>query len=141
MMMALVTIMVVTPAAVPIPMLMVMPVAIAMTMPGAMIVPVPMMMVMAMIMSAVIRLERRRHFRSLQPMLRDQRFDFGLFLQPDPVGKDLHRDVTVAERDEEARDRSEILGEILGAHLDHRLDVGHDFHDTAVVEHQQVVGM
>ncbi len=118
----------------PTPIIMVMPVVVPMmvmpmssTMPMIMAVPVA---------SFVIRLEGRRQFRGLQPVLCDQCFDLGPFLQPYPVGEDLHRDVAVAERQDEARER----GEVLGAHLDHRLDVGHHLGQAAVVEHQEVVG-
>ena len=110
---------------------MMMPVVVPMMMP----VSITTRMIVAVV-RPFIGLERHSHFRGLQPVLRDQRFDLGSFLQPYPVGKDLHRDVAVAERQDEARDR----GEILGAHLDHRLDVSHDFDEPAVVEHQEVVG-
>ena len=43
--------------------------------------------------------------------------------------------MAIAERQDEARYR----GEILGAHLEHRLDVGHDLNELAVIEHQKVV--
>jgi hypothetical protein len=88
----------------------------------------------------VVRVERRRQFRRLQPVRRDQRLCPGPFLQSDPVGEDLHRDMAVAQRDEEARDRGKILRPILRAHLDHWLNVGHDFNEPAVFEHQYVVG-
>lgn len=112
------------PVVVQIPM-MVMPVCI--TMPMIMAVPV---------VPPLVRLERRRQFRGRQPVLRDQRFDLGPLLQPDAVGEDLHRNVTAAERQDEARDR----GEVAGADLDHRFDVGHDFGEPAVIEHQEIVG-
>ena len=116
-----------------VPVIIMVPVAVRMMMP----VSIDMCMIMAVpVAFSFIRLERRRHFHPLQPVLRDQRFDLRPFLQPYPVGKDLHRDVAIAERQDEARDR----GEILGAHLDHRLDVGHDFGKPAVIEHQKVVG-
>ncbi len=44
--------------------------------------------------------------------------------------------MAIAERPDEARDRREILC----PHLDHRLDVGHDLCELAVVEHQEIVG-
>src|SRR5215470_13536662 len=44
--------------------------------------------------------------------------------------------MAIAERQDEARDR----GEILCPHLDHRLDVGDDLCERAVVEHQEIVG-
>jgi hypothetical protein len=48
----------------------------------------------------------------------------------------LHRHVAIAECQDEARDRREILG----PHLDHGLDVRHDPGELAVVEHQEIVG-
>jgi hypothetical protein len=48
----------------------------------------------------------------------------------------LHRHVAIAECQDEARDRCELPG----PHLDHRLDVGHDLGELAVVEHQEIVG-
>ena len=44
--------------------------------------------------------------------------------------------MAIAKRQDEARHR----GEIVGAHLEHRFDVGHDLDELAVVEHQKVVG-
>ena len=98
----------------------------------------PMMMVVAvpMITRAVIGLERRCHLDAGKSMLREERLDLGSLLQPDAVGQDLHRHVAIAECQDEARDRCEILG----SHLDHGLDVGHDLGEIAVVEHQEIVG-
>jgi hypothetical protein len=98
----------------------------------------PMMMVVPMIvlMRATVRLERRRHLDAGKSMLREERLDLGSLLQPDAVGQDLHRHVAIAECQDEARDRCEILG----SHLDHGLDVGHDLGEIAVVEHQEIVG-
>ncbi len=45
--------------------------------------------------------------------------------------------MAIAECQDEARDRREILG----PHLDHRLDVGHDLCELAVVEHKEIVGV
>ena len=45
--------------------------------------------------------------------------------------------MAIAERQDEARYR----GEILGADFEHRLDVGHDLNELAVIEHQKVVGV
>src|SRR6266849_6541730 len=104
------------------------------------IVLMPMMMVIAMIVlmrtGAIVGLERRRHLDALKPMLRHQRFDLRPLLQPDAVGQNLHRNMAIAECQDEARDRREILG----PHLDHRLDVGYDLCEPAVVEHQEIVG-
>jgi hypothetical protein len=130
--------------------IMVMMAAAVMRVMMSMDVPVTMLMVMAVVLAVsmvmrrlcqIIRLERRHQLCALQPMLRHQRLDLRPFLQPDPVGEDLHRDVAVAERHEKARGGAEILGEIPGAQLDHSLDVGHDFREAAVIEHQQVVSM
>lgn len=98
---------------------------------------VAMRMIVVMPMRTIIGLERRRHLDALKPMLRHQCFSLRPLLQPDPVGQNLHRHMAIAERQNEARDRREILG----PHFDHRLDVGHDLHKLAVVEHQEVVGM
>jgi len=108
------------------------------------IVLMPMMMVMVMVMAmivfmrtgAIVGLERRRHFDALKPMLRNQRFDLGPLLQPDAIGQNLHRNMAIAECQDEARDRREIVG----PHLDYRLDVGYDLCEPAVVEHQDIVG-
>src|ERR1700719_4622338 len=45
--------------------------------------------------------------------------------------------MAIAERQDEARYR----GEILGADFEHRLDVGHDLDELPVIEHQQIVGV
>jgi len=45
--------------------------------------------------------------------------------------------VAIAECQDEARERCEILG----PHLDHGLDVGHDLGELAVVEHHEIVGV
>jgi hypothetical protein len=100
-------------------------------MPLVMVAAVPMIMPMR----AIIRLEWRRHLGAGKPMLGDQRLNLGPLLQPDAVGQNLHRHVAIAERQDEARDRREILG----PHLDHGLDVGHDLCELAVVEHQEIV--
>jgi len=106
------------------------------------IVLMPMMMVMVMAMivfmrtGAIVGLERRRHLDALKPMLRHQRFDLGPLPQPDAIGQNLHRNMAIAECQDEARDRREIVG----PHLDHRLDVGYDLCEPAVVEHQEIVG-
>jgi hypothetical protein len=116
--------------------MMVMPVAMPMIVPMI----VPMSMVMRRHIRSVVRLERRRQVRALQAVLRQQRLDLGPFLQPDPAGENLHRDVAVAERHEEARSGGEIPCEVSGAQFDHRLGVGDDLGQPAVVEHQEVVG-
>ena len=109
-----------------------------MTVMVMMSVRMPMMMVVAVLMPvrAIVRLERRRHLDAGKSMLREERLDLGSLLQPDAVGQDLHRHVAIAECQDEARDRCEILG----SHLDHGLDVGHDLGELAVVEHQEIVG-
>jgi hypothetical protein len=114
---------------------------VMMAMPMPMLMAMPMMMIVAMLMivlmpvRAIIGLERRRHLDAGQPVLGDQRFNLGPLLQPDAVGENLHRHMAIAERQDEARDRREILG----PHLDHGLDVGHDLGELAVVEQQEIV--
>jgi hypothetical protein len=114
-----------------------MPVTVFMaaTLMSMMMVVVPVTVVMRLPVRVIVRLERRRHFGALKSVLRHQSLDLRLLLQPDAVGQDLHRHMAIAERQDEARRR----GEILGAHLEHRFDVGHDFHKPAIVEHQEVV--
>src|SRR2546428_793716 len=76
-----------------------------------MIVLMPMMMVRAMPMIAlmpmrpIVGLERRRHRDALKPMLRHQRFDLWPLLQPDAIGQNLHRNMAIAECEDEAPDR------------------------------------
>lgn len=113
---------------------------VMMVMPAAMAMIVLMSVVMRRHIRSVVRLERRRQVRALKAVLRQQRLDLGPFLQPDPAGEDLHRDVAVAERHEEARSDGEIRCEISDAQFDHRLSVGDDLGQPAVVEHQEVVG-
>ena len=99
----------------------------------------PMIMVpviMPVPMRIIVGLERRRHLDAGEAVLGHQRLDLGQLLQPDPVGEDLDRHMAIAERQDEARHR----GEILRPQLDERLAVGHHFGEPAVVEHQEVVG-
>jgi hypothetical protein len=105
--------------------IMSMPVMIVMMMP--MIMPLP--------PRTIVRLERCRHLDALKPVLRHQGFDLGPPLQPDLVGQDLHWNMAIAKRQDETRRR----GEILAAHFEQWLDVGHHFDELAVVEHQEVV--
>jgi hypothetical protein len=114
------------------PMMMVMTMAVPMMMVMTMAVP----MIVLMPMPAIVGLERRRHLDAGKSMLGEERLNLGPLLQPDAVGQDLHRRVAIAECQDEARDRCEILG----PHLDHWLDVGHDLGELAVVEHQEIVG-
>jgi hypothetical protein len=103
-----------------------MPVSVAVMM--SMIVRGPMV-------QAIIGLERCQQCDGRQPVLGNQRLDLGTLLQADAVGEDLHRDMAVAERQDETGDG----GEILGPHLDYRFDIGHDFDQPAIVEHEKVV--
>jgi hypothetical protein len=122
------------------PMMMFMPMMMIMRMPVMMFVVMAMLMPITMIvlvpMRPIVRLERRRHLGALQPMVCHQCFNLRPFLQPDAVGQDLHRKMAVAESQDEARDG----GEVLCPHLDHRLDVGDDLCERAIVEHQEIVG-
>jgi len=111
----------------------VMPLPKVMVMPVMMVVPIPMMMAI----SAIVRLERRQHCGALKPVLGHQRFDLRPLLQADAAGQNLHRHMAIAERQEKAGDRCEILG----PHLDHRLDVGDDLGKSPIVEHQEIVSV
>jgi hypothetical protein len=102
----------------------------------AMIVPVMFMALIMPMRAAVVGLERGHHHRGSEAALRQQLRDIGMREHAQPVGEDLDGDVTVAQRQHEPRG----LGEILLAHLEHGFDVGHDFHETAVVEQQEIVG-
>ena len=114
-------------------MVVMMAVVVAMAMPMRIMA---MLMIVLMPVRAIVRLERRCHLDAGKSMPRDQRLDLGPLLHPDAVGQNLHRHVAIAECQDEARDRWEILG----PHLDHRLDVGHDLGELAVVKHQEIVG-
>lgn len=119
----------------------VMPVPKVMVVPVMVVVPIPMMMAMPILMvmpnSAIVRLERRRHCGALKPVVGHQLFDLRPLLQADAAGQNLHRHVAIAKRQEKAGDRCEILG----PHLDHRLDVGDDLGKSPIVEHQEIVSV
>jgi hypothetical protein len=115
-------------------MVVMMAVIVAVAMPMMMVMTMPVIVLMPM--PAIVGLERRRHLDAGKSMLREERLNLGPLLQPDAVGQNLHRHVAIAECQDEARDRREILG----PHLDHGLDVGHDLCELAVVEHQEIVG-
>ena len=109
--------------------MMLMPVMMAMVL-------MLMLMIVVMPVRAIVRLERRCHLDAFKPMLRHQRFDLGPLLQPDSIGQNLHRNMTIAEHQHESGHR----GEFRDPHFDDRLDIGHDLRELAVVEHQQIVG-
>jgi hypothetical protein len=120
--------------------IVVMPVMIIMgVLTSMMMVMMPMMVVVRipMRMGATVGLERHRYLNACKPVLRHQSFGLGPLLQPDPVGENLHRDVAIAQRQDEARHSSKILG----AHLEHWFDVGHNLDEAAVIEHQEVIGV
>jgi hypothetical protein len=118
------------------PMMMVMMV-IMVIMPVVVIMTVTMMMRMLMRRGvAVVGLERRRHRLRLEPAFLQQSRDLRRVGDAQPVGENLHRHMAVTERKDEPRP----LGEILLAHLEHRLDLGDDLDQPAVVEQQEVVG-
>ncbi len=104
----------------------------------AMIVPVIMMMV-GVIMpmgAAVVGFERGHHHRRRKAAVPQQLRELGMRQHAQAVGEDLDGNVTVTQRQQEAPG----FGKILLAHLQHRLDVGHDFDEISVVEHQAIVG-
>ncbi len=108
---------------------------------------VPVMVVMVMVMTmmmrvlvrgriAVVGLERRRHRLWLETAFLQKKRDLRRVGDAQAVGEDLHRHMAVAEREDQPR----AFGEILLAHLQHRLDLGDDLDQPAVVEQQEVVG-
>jgi hypothetical protein len=97
---------------------------------------VPMAVRVGVPVRTIVRLERRHHLGALEPVLAQQRLDVGSLLKPDAVGEDLHRNVAVAQRQHKACRG----GEIRRAHFEHRLDIGHDLDQCAVIKHQQIVG-
>ena len=108
-------------------MIMVMPVIMIVMVMVAVIVPMR---------TAVFGLERRHHHRRLEAAFAQKLRDLGVRRQAQAVGEDLHGNVAVAQRQHQPR----RLGKILLAHLEHRLDIGDHFDETAVVEHQEIVG-
>lgn len=115
-----------------------------MTVVVSMIMPV---VTMTMIMHMVVRvimlvravpfgLERRGHHLGLEAAFPEQHRNLGGREQAQAIGEDLNRNVPVAQRQNQPR----RLGEILLAHLQHLLHVGHHFDETAVVQHQEIVG-
>ena len=104
----------------------------------AMMVPVIMMMVgkIMPMRATVVGLERGHHHRRRKPALSQQLRKVGMRQHAQAVGEDLDGNVTVAQRQQE----TSCLGKILLAHLQHRLDVGHDVDEISVVEHQAIIG-
>src|SRR5262249_40923214 len=73
----------------------------------------PVMIVVVPVMPRIFPgLEGHGDLRPLQPMRHHQRHDFRSLLQPDAIGEDLHRHMAIAECDEQACDRGEILCDI-----------------------------
>jgi hypothetical protein len=126
----------------PVRVIMVMIVMIVAVILVIMAVPVMMIvivMMMAMIMpvgAAVVGLERRHYRLRLEAAFRQERRDVGVGRHAQAIGKDLDRDVAVAQRKHEPRPPREILF----AHFEHGFDVGHDFDEAAVVEEKTIVG-
>jgi hypothetical protein len=102
-----------------------------------MIVAVTMIMIARCgVIGAALRLERRVDGHNLGAEAVQQRLDRGIRLQPEPALQNLHRHMAVAEVPGEPGERRQIGS----ARLDQRLGLGHDLHQTAVIEHQCVVG-
>jgi hypothetical protein len=102
---------------------------------------VVMMMIVAMIarrdvIGPTLRLERRIDGRDLGAEALQQRLDRRIGLEPEPALQDLHRHMAVAEMPRQPGQRRQIGG----TRLDQRLGLSHDLDETAVVEHQRVVG-
>jgi hypothetical protein len=124
--------------------LMIMSMMAMLVMAVAMVVMPMIMVVMVTVMVrvlmrggvAVIRLERRCHGPRLEAAFLEKKRDLRRVGHAQAVGENLHRNVTVAQRQDEPRG----LGEILLAHLQHRLDLGDDLDQPAVVEQQEIVG-
>lgn len=115
-------------------------VVVRMTMP-VMIMPVPVTMIMMMAVIMLVRavpfgLERRDHHLGLEAAFPEQHHNLGIGKHAQAIGQDLDGNVAVAQR----QNQPCRLGEILLAHLQHLLHVGHHFDETAVVEHQEIVG-
>src|ERR1700722_12469970 len=85
---------------------------------------------------AIVRLERCRHRLRLESAFLQQQRNLRHVGDAQAVRENLHRYMAIAERE----DQSRALGEILLAHLEHRLDLGDDLDEPAVVEHQEIVG-
>jgi hypothetical protein len=102
----------------------------------AMMVPVIMMGVIMPVGAAVFGLERRHHHRRRKAAFPQQLRKLGKRRHAQAVGEDLDGNVAVAQCQQETPG----LGKILLAHLEHGLDVGHDFDEISVVERQAIVG-
>jgi hypothetical protein len=142
--MLVMTVMMIMPVMTMVAVLMRMMVVVVMIMPVIMVMVVmTVIVVMAMMVRvlvrrgvAVVRLERRRHRLGLEAAFLQKKRDLRRVGDAQPVGEDLHRHMTVAERE----DQPHGLGEILLSYLQHRLDLGDDLDQPAIVEQQQVVG-
>jgi len=124
-------------------MMMVMMRMIVMVVMIAVSVIVVMTMVMVMMtvllrgfVGAAFRLERRVDRNHLGAERLQQRLDRRISGEPQPPLQDLHRDMAVAEMPGEPRQH----GKIAGTNLDQRFRLGHDLDQSAIVEHQCVVG-
>jgi hypothetical protein len=84
---------------------------------------------------AIVGLERRRHALRLDSAFLQESRDLRRVGDAQAVGENLHRHMAVAERQNEPCG----LGEILLAHLEHRLDLGDDLDQPAVIEQEEIV--
>jgi hypothetical protein len=117
-----------------VPMIMMMRVIVVMM--CVIMVMMSMIMMVVPMRASILGLEWGHHRLRLEAAVRQELRNVGKRGHAQAVGEDLHRDVAIAERQHEARRPHEILL----AHLEHRLDIGHHFDDVAVVEEKPVVG-
>ncbi len=132
-------------------MVMVMIVTMAIMLPVTVIMAVMVLVIMLMVVTmgmgvgvgmimlmraAVIGLEWRHHRGRLEASFIEQQRSRGVREHAQAIGEDLDGNVAVAQRQQQAR----RPGEILLADLQHRLGVGDHLDETAVVEHQAIIG-
>jgi len=121
-------------------------VAVVMTVIVSIIVARVMVMVVVVMMMAVIargrgigatlRFERSVERDDLRAQALQQRLDRRIAFEPQPALQHLDRHMPVAEVPGKPRQRRKIRR----AHLDQWFGLGHDLNESAVVEHQRVVG-
>jgi hypothetical protein len=115
---------------------MLMTVVVSMIMPGVTMIMHMVVRVIMLVRAVPFGLERRGHHLGLEAAFPEQHRNLGGREQAQAIGEDLDRNVAVSQR----QNQPCRLGEILLAHLQHLLHVGHHFDETAVVEHQDIVG-
>ena len=85
---------------------------------------------------ATLRFERSVERDDLRAQALQQRLDRRIAFEPQPALQHLDRHMPVAEVPGKPRQRRKIRR----AHLDQWFGLGHDLNESAVVEHQRVVG-